>query len=137
MNAAEPDQPASMSTGPICVVTRLEFRTPLALWRARLMFGRLRHLATRIDGFLYARCSIENPRVLTLVSIWASEFSMINFTTLEEHVAAARWTAFAKAQVWSAVFEHRGVSSMTQGWIGRTDQWRPTLAADPPPSHHL
>lgn len=40
------------------------------------------------------------------VSIWDSEFSMINFTTLSEHVEAVRWTLRAKADVWSGVFEH-------------------------------
>ncbi len=126
----EMESELNVSPGPVCVITRLEFPTPITLLRARLMFGRLRRLATGIDGFLYARCCIENPKVLMLLSIWDSELSMIKFTTLEEHVQASRWTIFAKGQVWSAVFEHRGVSSRTRGWLGRTYQWRPTVAAE-------
>lgn len=136
MTIMKDDASASCSPGPICVVTRLEFPTALSLVRARWMFGRLRRLARKIDGFLYARCSIENPRVLVLLSIWDSEFSMINFTTLEEHVQASRWTIFAGGKVWSAVFEHRGVSSRTRGWLGRTHQWRPTVGREQRPSQH-
>lgn len=95
------------------------------------MFSRLRRLATGIDGFLYARCYIDSAKVLMLLSIWDSEVSMITFTTLEEHVQASRWTIFAKGTVWSSVFEHRGVSSRTRGWIGGSQRWRPTVAADP------
>lgn len=92
-------------------MTRLTFNGPYALLCARRKFVQLHRLAKQIDGFLYARSSTEGLRTLMTMSMWDSEFSVINFTTLNEHVEAVRWTIRAKADVWSGMFEHRTAGS--------------------------
>lgn len=87
------------------------------------MFRHLIALAGGVDGFVLARRVLPQPKVLVIISLWRSEQAMIRFTGLEEHVNASRWTLKVGARIWSAVFDARGGSSMSQGWIGELEPW--------------
>ena len=112
-----------MTSEPVCVLTRLEFHSLRHWFRAVLMFRHLVALAGGVDGSVLARRALPEWNVLVIISLWKSEQAMIRFTGLEEHVNASRWTLKVGARVWSAVFDARGASSMSQGWIADLDPW--------------
>lgn len=112
-----------MASDPICVVTRLEFNRLQHWLRAVVMFRHLLRLAHNVDGFVLARRVLPQRNVLVIISLWKGEQAMIHFTGLEEHVNASRWTLKVGARIWSAVFDARGGSSMSQGWIAELDPW--------------
>ena len=64
------------------------------------------------------------------ISLWQDELALMQFTTLEAHVNAVRWTIRKEGQIWSGVFRLTGTSSMSKPWIGTIRQWEP-LAASP------
>jgi heme-degrading monooxygenase HmoA len=88
-----------------------------------VMFRHLVRVATRIDGFVLARRVVPESRSLVLISLWRSDEDMIRYTGLDEHVNASRWSLKVGAEVWSAVFDVRGGSSMSRGWIGDLQPW--------------
>lgn len=111
-------------SAPVCVITRLEFRTMGQWVRAMLIFRHLLRLAeSKVDGFVLAKKIVPARGVLIITSLWRDDESMFRFTGLESHVNAARWTLGVGAKVWSAVFDARGASSMSAGWIGDLEPW--------------
>lgn len=124
-------RPAQATGGPLCVVTRLEFPRFTTSVVAALRFFRLRRLGRRrIDGLLESWIRWSLPSTLLFVSVWQDESSLLAFTTLTEHVEAARWFVRAHGRVWSGVFELAGTSSMSEGWVGSIDRWVPRLFRD-------
>jgi hypothetical protein len=123
-----PQLPDRTGGTPLCVVTRLEFpRLPKSM-AATLRFWRLRRVARRrIDGLVRTWVRWSLPSTVYFVSIWEDENSLLTFTTLEEHVEAVRWVIRARGRVWSGVFELTGTSSMSQGWIGSIERWKPRV----------
>ena len=59
------------------------------------------------------------------ISLWQDQLSLLQFTTLEAHVQAVRWTIRREGQIWSGVFRLTGTSSMSKPWIGTIRQWEP------------
>jgi hypothetical protein len=57
--------------------------------------------------------------------LWQDELALIQFTTLEAHVNAVRWTIRNKGEVWSGIFRLTGTSSMSKPWIGTIRHWEP------------
>jgi hypothetical protein len=107
----------------VCVVTRIEFRSPwLALW-ALVRFRKLERLARDVDGFVFAHRWLEHWKDLTIISVWRDDESVFRFTGLEEHVNAIRRTIAARASVWSVLFEPRGASSLSNHWLGELEPW--------------
>ena len=112
-----------MASEPISVTTRLEFPRLRHWLRAVLMFRHLLRLAHNVEGFVLARRVLPQRNLLVIISPWRSDQAMIRFTGLEEHVNASRWTLKVGGCIWSAVFDARGGSSMSQGWIAELDPW--------------
>jgi hypothetical protein len=120
--AAAPASPAE----PICVVTRITFGKWRSLPAAILRFRRLRRLGrSTIPGFLGAHLRIGRKATLMFISLWRDELALLQFTTLEAHVQAVRWTIRKEGQIWSGVFRLTGTSSMSKPWIGTIRQWEP------------
>jgi hypothetical protein len=117
---------------PVCVVTRITF----ARWRsvpgAIRRFRRLRRVGrSTIPGFVDAHLRIRGGATLIFVSLWQNELALLQFTTLEAHVNAVRWTIRNKGQVWSGIFRLTGTSSMSKPWIGTIRQWEPLASRSP------
>ena len=113
---------------PICVVTRIELGRWRALPGAIRRFRRLRRIGRReIPGLVDAHFRIGKGPTLMFFSVWRDELSLVQFTTLEAHVNAVRWTIRQRGQVWSGVFRLSGTSSMSKPWIGTVQQWEPLM----------
>ena len=111
---------------PVCVVTRITFGRWRTLPGAILRFRRLRRLGhSTIPGLLEAHLRIRGNATLMFVSVWQDELSLLQFTTLEQHVQAVRWTIRKQGQIWSGVFRLVGTSSMSKPWVGTIRQWEP------------
>ena len=124
--------PALSPDEPVCVVTRIKLGSWRALPGAIRRFRRLRRLGKReIPGLMDAHLRVVDRVTLMFFSVWRDELSLIQFTTLEAHVNAVRWTIRNKGQVWSGVFRLDGTSSMSKPWIGTVRQWEPLQAPQP------
>jgi hypothetical protein len=116
---------------PVCVVTRITFGRWRALPGAILRFRRLHRSGRKtIPGLVDAHVRARRGATLFIFSLWQDELSLLQFTTLEAHVNAVRWTIRNNGQVWSGIFRLAGTSSMTKPWIGTIRHWEP-LAATP------
>jgi hypothetical protein len=122
-DVAAPDEP-------ICVVTRITFGKWWSLLGAVVRFRRLRRIGRRsIPGLLDAHFRIGGKATLMFFSLWQDELSLVQFTTLESHVNAVRWTIGKNGQIWSGVFRLTGTSSMSRPWIGTIKHWEPVALA--------
>jgi len=111
---------------PICVVTRIIFGRWSSLAGAFLRFRRLRRIGRRtIPGLIDVHVRIGRNATLTIISLWQDELSLLQFTTLEPHVQAVRWTIDKQGEIWSGVFRLAGTSSMSKPWIGTIRHWEP------------
>jgi hypothetical protein len=111
---------------PICVVTRIIFGRWSSLAGAVLRFRRLRRIGLRtIPGLLDVHVRIGRNATLTIISLWQDELALLQFTTLESHVNAVRWTIRKKGEIWSGIFRLTGTSSMSKPWIGTIRHWEP------------
>jgi hypothetical protein len=114
---------------PVCVVTRIAFGRWWALPGAIRRFRRLRRIGCKtIPGFVDAHLRVRGGATLFFVSLWQDELALLQFTTLEAHVSAVRWTIRHKGEVWSGVFRLTGTSSMSKPWIGTIRHWEPLAA---------
>jgi hypothetical protein len=117
---------------PICVVTKIEFGRWRSIPGALRLFRRLRKIARKeVPGLVEAHFRVSKGATLMFFSVWRDELSLLQFTTLEAHVNAVRWTIRHRGQVWSGVFRLTGTSSMSKPWIGTVRQWEPLLPPDP------
>jgi hypothetical protein len=122
--------PALLPDEPVCVVTRIELGRWRALPGAIRRFRKLRRIGKReIPGLVEAHLRVGRGATLMFFSVWRDELSLVQFTTLEAHVNAVRWTIRQKGQVWSGVFRLDGTSSMSKPWIGTVRQWEPVMPA--------
>ena len=113
--------PAS-SEEPVCVVTRISFASWRAIPGAVLRFRRLRRLGRRtVPGLVDAHLHLRGNATLLFVSLWRDELAVVQFTTLEAHVDAVRWTIRKQGTVWSGVFRLAGTSSMSAPWLGNVE----------------
>jgi hypothetical protein len=116
---------------PVCVVTRITFGSWWSLPGAVRRFRRLRRRGLRtIPGLLDVHLRIRRNATLMIFSLWQDELALLQFTTLEAHVNAVRWTIRKEGKIWSGVFRLTGTSSMSKPWIGTIRQWEP-LASSP------
>jgi hypothetical protein len=116
---------------PVCVVTKISFRTWWSLPGALLRFRRLRRIGRRtIPGLVEVHVRVRRRATLIIVSVWQNELALLQFTTLEAHVNAVRWTIRKQGEIWSGVFRLTGTSSMSKPWIGTIRHWEP-LARTP------
>jgi hypothetical protein len=111
---------------PVCVVTRIK----LGKWRsipgAFVRFRKLNRIGRRtIPGLVEAHVRIRAGATLLIVSIWENELALVQFTTLDAHVDAVRWTIRQQGEIWSGVFRLTGTSSMSKPWIGTIRHWEP------------
>jgi len=119
---------------PVCVVTRITFASWRSIPGAVLRFRRLRRIAREIPGFVDAHLRLRGDATLLFVSLWRDELSVLQFTTLEGHVDAVRWTIGKHGQVWSGVFRLAGTSSMSAPWLGTIRHWQPLAASTVEPA---
>jgi hypothetical protein len=111
---------------PVCVVTKIRFGKWRSLPGAFLRFRRLNRIGRRmIPGLVEAHVRIRRDATLLIVSIWENELALVQFTTLDAHVDAVRWTIRKRGEIWSGVFRLTGTSSMSRPWIGTIRQWQP------------
>jgi hypothetical protein len=111
---------------PVCVVTRITFRRRRSLPGAMFRFRRLRRIGRRtIPGLVDVHLRIRRDATLMIISLWQDELALLQFTTLEAHVTAVRWTIRNDGQVWSGIFRLTGTSSMSKPWIGTIRHWEP------------
>ena len=114
---------------PVCVVTRISFPGWRAIPGVVLRFRRLRRIGRKtVPGFVDAHLRLRGGATLVFVSLWRDELSLLQFTTLEAHVDAVRWTIRKRGEVWSGVFRLDGTSSMSAPWLGTIRQWQPFAA---------
>lgn len=100
--------PASKAR-PMCVVTRIVFPSYFSVLMAWWHFRTLRRAASHhIPGFVAAFASVSQRRIIYFFSLWESEQSVIEFTTLASHVEIVRWTIRHRGTVWSGAFDIRG-----------------------------
>ena len=93
---------------------------------ALLTFRRLRRVGHReVPGLVEAHFRVCKGATLMFFSVWQDELSLLQFTTLEAHVQAVRWTIRKQGRIWSGVFRLAGTSSMSKPWIGTVRQWEP------------
>ena len=120
--AAAPTSPGE----PICVVTKITFGSWWSLFGAIRRFRRLRRLGRRsIPGLLEVHLRIRRNATLMFISLWQNELALLQFTTLDAHSNAVRWTIRKEGQIWSGVFRLTGTSSMSKPWIGTIRHWEP------------
>ena len=120
--AAAPTSPGE----PICVVTRITFGSWWSLLGAIRRFRRLRRIGRRtVPGLLETHLRIRSNATLMFISLWQNELALLQFTTLDAHSNAVRWTIRKEGQVWSGVFRLVGTSSMSKPWIGTIRHWEP------------
>jgi hypothetical protein len=111
---------------PVCVVTKISFGRWRSLPGAVRRFRKLSRIGRRqIPGLVEAHVRIRRNATLLIVSIWENELALIQFTTLDAHVNAVRWTIDKKGEIWSGVFRLTGTSSMSKPWIGTIRHWEP------------
>lgn len=111
---------------PVCVVTRIAFGRWAVVPGAIRRFRRLRRIGRKqIPGFVDAHIRVRGGATVFFVSLWQDELALMQFTTLEAHVNAVRWSIRKKGRVWSGVFRLSGTSSMSQPWIGTIRHWEP------------
>jgi hypothetical protein len=116
---------------PICVVTKITFGRWWSLPGAVLRFRRLRRIGRRtIPGLVDVHLRFGRKATLMIISLWQDELALLQFTTLESHVNAVRWTIRKEGQIWSGIFRLTGTSSMSRPWIGTIRHWEP-LAPSP------
>ena len=92
-------------------------------------FRRLRRAGRAIPGLVEAHVRVASGATLLIFSVWQDELALIQFTTLESHVNAVRWTIDKRGEVWSGVFRLTGTSSMSKPWIGTIRHWEPLVGA--------
>lgn len=120
--ATAPISPAE----PICVVTKITFGRWRSLPGALRRFRRLRRIGRRtIPGLVDVHLRVGRNATLMIVSLWQDELALLQFTTLEAHVNAVRWTIRKRGGVWSGIFRLTGTSSMSRPWIGTIRHWKP------------
>ena len=118
------------SEEPVCVVTRISFASWRSIPGAVLRFRRLRRLGRKmVPGLVDAHLQLRGNATLLFVSLWRDELALVQFTTLEAHVNAVRWTIRKRGQVWSGVFRLAGTSSMSAPWLGTIRHWQPLAAS--------
>ena len=83
-----------------------------------------------IPGLVEVHVRVRRRATLLIVSVWQNELALLQFTTLEAHVNAVRWTIRKQGEIWSGVFRLTGTSSMSKPWIGTIRHWEP-LAPTP------
>jgi len=111
---------------PVCVVTRIRFAKWRSIPGAFFRFRKLNRIGRReIPGLVEAHVRIRSGATLLIVSVWENELSLIQFTTLDAHVDAVRWSIRQQGEVWSGVFALLGTSSMSKPWIGTIRHWQP------------
>ena len=111
---------------PVCVVTRITFGRWWALPGAIRRFRRLRRIGRKtVPGFVDAHLRVRGGATLLFFSLWQDELALMQFTTLEAHVNAVRWTIRKRGEVWSGIFRLTGTSSMSKPWIGTIRHWEP------------
>jgi hypothetical protein len=107
-------------------VTRITFPRWRSLPGAILRFRRLHRLGRRtIPGLTDAHLRVRRDATVLIFSLWQNELALLQFTTLEAHVNAVRWTIRQNGQVWSGIFRLTGTSSMSKPWIGTIRHWEP------------
>jgi heme-degrading monooxygenase HmoA len=112
------------SLEPMCIVTRLSFPRQRDARRAKRKFDKLRKLAIRrVPGFVDAVAHLTRTGEVLFLSVWKTERSVFEFTSLDQHVEAVRWAISAHAVVWSGAFDLRGTSSMSTEWISSPAKW--------------
>jgi hypothetical protein len=122
--------PPSSSDEPVCVVTRISFPSWRSIPGAVLRFRRLRRVGRRmVPGLVDAHLHLRGNSTLLFVSLWRDELALVQFTTLEAHVDAVRWTIRKQGKVWSGVFRLAGTSSMSAPWLGTIRHWQPLAAS--------
>jgi hypothetical protein len=122
--------PPSSSEEPVCVVTRISFPSWRSIPGAVFRFRRLRRVGRRmVPGLVDARLHLRGNSTLLFVSLWRNELALVQFTTLEAHVDAVRWTIRKQGKVWSGVFRLAGTSSMSAPWLGTIRHWQPLAAS--------
>ena len=82
-----------------------------------------------VPGLVDAHLRLRGDATLVFVSLWRDELALVQFTTLEAHVNAVRWTIRKRGQVWSGVFRLAGTSSMSAPWLGTIRHWQPLAAS--------
>ena len=111
---------------PVCVVTRITFGRWRVVPAAILRFRRLHRIGRKtIPGLVDAHIRVRGSATVLISSLWQDELALLQFTTLDAHVNAVRWTIRQKGQVWSGVFRLTGTSSMSKPWIGTIRHWKP------------
>jgi hypothetical protein len=132
--------PPPSSEEPVCVVTRISFASWRSIPGAVLRFRRLRRIGRKmVPGLVDAHLQVRGNATLLFISLWRDELALVQFTTLEAHVNAVRWTIRKRGTVWSGVFRLAGTSSMSAPWLGTIRHWQPVgapaaelVAADEP-----
>jgi hypothetical protein len=118
---------------PVCVVTRITFGSWRSVPGAIRRFRRLRRLGLKtIPGMVDAHLRVRAGATLFFVSLWQDELALLQFTTLEAHVNAVRWSIRKRGEVWSGVFRLAGTSSMSKPWIGTIRHWTPLAEVQAP-----
>ena len=114
-------------------MTRITLRTWRSIPGAFFRFRKLKRIGRReIPGLVEAHVRVRRGATLLIVSIWENELALIQFTTLEAHVDAVRWTIRKQGKIWSGVFALLGTSSMSKPWIGSIRHWQPISMAQAP-----
>jgi len=110
-------------------VTRLRFPKLRDYYLGIRRFRDLRALAYSQDArpTLVGLLRSRRDRELTFISIWPSEYELLRFITLQEHVEAARWSFEVKAEVWSTLFVFHGLSSRSVAGNGPNRRWYPVI----------
>lgn len=117
------------SEEPVCVVTRISFASWRSIPGAVLRFRRLRRIGRRmVPGLVDVHLQLRGNATLLIISLWRDELALLQFTTLEAHVDAVRWTIRKQGEVWSGVFRLAGTSSMSAPWLGTIRHWQPLAA---------
>jgi hypothetical protein len=111
---------------PVCVVTRITFGRWRVVPAAILRFRRLHRIGRKTTpGLVDAHILFRGNATLLIFSLWQDELALLQFTTLEAHLNAVRWTIRNHGEVWSGVFRLTGTSSMSKPWIGTIRHWEP------------
>jgi hypothetical protein len=121
----------SSAEEPVCVVTRISFRSWWSLPGAIRRFRRLRRIGRKtVPGLVEVHLRVRRDATLLFVSVWENQLALLRFTTLNEHSNAVRWTIRKQARVWSGLFRLDGTSSMSKPWIGTIRHWEPVAPAE-------
>lgn len=123
--------PPDQSKEPVCVVTKITFASWRSIPGAVLRFRRLRRIGRKlVPGLVDAHLQLRGKATLMFISLWRDEVALMQFTTLEAHVDAVRWSIRKRGQVWSGVFRLAGTSSMSVPWLGTIRHWKPLAAPE-------